>query len=72
LVEKEDKPVCAPIYRKYERNLLFRVLYYNKRISLEVFHALSDGTGALRFMMTLVYHYLTIKHKDEFSGKIPN
>jgi len=30
LVEKEDKPVCAPIYRKYERNLLFRVLYYNK------------------------------------------
>lgn len=71
LVEKEDKPVCAPIYRKYERNLLFRVLYYNKRISLEVFHALSDGTGALRFMMTLVYHYLTIKHKDEFSGKIP-
>jgi len=39
LVEKEDKPVCAPIYRKY-----FRVLYYNKRISLEVFFGRNRGS----------------------------
>lgn len=69
-VEKENTPVCAPIYRKYERNLLFRVFYYKKRINLEVFHALSDGTGALWFMKTLVYHYLVIKHKDKFEGKV--
>lgn len=69
-VEKENNPVCAPIYRKYERNLLFRVFYYKKRINLEVFHALSDGTGALWFMKTLVYHYLVIKHKNELEGKV--
>lgn len=70
IVEEEINPVCAPIYRKYERNLLFRVFYYKKRINLEVYHALSDGTGALWFMKTLVYHYLLIKHKDELEGKV--
>ncbi len=71
VVEKETNPVCTPIYRKYERNLLFRVFYYKKRINIEMFHALSDGTGALWFMKTLVYHYLLIRHKDELGGKIP-
>jgi len=70
IVEEETNPVCAPIYRKYERNLLFRVFYYKRRINLEVFHALSDGTGALWFMKTMVYHYLLIKHKDELEGKV--
>ncbi len=69
-VEKENNPVCAPIYRKYERSLLFRVFYYKKRINFEVFHALSDGTGALWFMKTLVYHYLVIRHKNELEGKV--
>lgn len=71
VVTSENNPVCAPIYRKYEKNLLFRAFYYKKRISIEVFHALSDGTGALWFMKTLVYHYLLIKHKDSFDGKVP-
>lgn len=71
VVENEINPVCAPIYRKYERNLLFRLFYYKKRINIEVFHALSDGNGALWFMKTLVYHYLLIKHKDSFADKVP-
>ena len=72
VVEREDKPVCAPIYRKHEKKLLFRVFYNKKRINIEIFHALSDGTGALWFMVTLVYHYLLIRHKDDFSGKKPD
>ncbi|MEN2773918.1 hypothetical protein ABCY62_02475 [Acetivibrio clariflavus] len=70
VVEEENSPVCAPIYKEYERNLLFKVFYYKKRINMEVFHALSDGTGALWFMKTLVYHYLLIRHKDELEGKV--
>lgn len=71
LVEIETNPVCAPIYFKNRRNLLFRVFYYNNRINLEIFHALSDGTGALWFMQTLVYHYLILRHKEAFTDKIP-
>jgi hypothetical protein len=70
VVEIESNPVCAPLYRKDSRNLLFRVFYYNNRINLEIFHALSDGTGALWFMQTLVYHYLTIKYKDILADKV--
>ncbi len=71
VVEIEANPVCAPIYIRERTNLLFRVFYYNSRINLEVFHALSDGTGALRFMQMLVYHYLLISHKDAFPDKKP-
>lgn len=63
-VSPETKAVCAPIYQGKKSDLLFRVSYYRKRIHLEVFHALADGTGALLFLQTLIYHYLTIKSAD--------
>jgi NRPS condensation-like uncharacterized protein len=70
-VEEEALPICAPIYNMERRNLLFRVLYFNNRISVEIFHALSDGTGAIWFLKTLAYHYLSIKHSGFFKGKYP-
>lgn len=70
-VEIESNPVCAPIYIKDKRNLLFRVFYYNNRINIEVFHALSDGTGALWFMQTLVHYYLIFRYKEVLGDRIP-
>lgn len=70
-VKIETNPVCAPIYLRDQKNLLFRVIYFNNRINLEVFHALSDGTGAIWFMQTLVYHYLILRHKEKFGDKTP-
>lgn len=37
---------------------LIRFFYYERRISLEVFHALSDGAGTLIFFRTLLAAYL--------------
>lgn len=71
VVKQESSPVCAPIYQRDRKNLLFRVLYYNNRINVEIFHALSDGTGALWFMQTLVYHYISLRYKDKITGKVP-
>ncbi|MDD2218199.1 MAG: hypothetical protein PHX63_07195 [Eubacteriales bacterium] len=71
IVELESKPVCARIYNKGKKNLLFRVFYWHNRISLEIFHALSDGTGALRFTQTMVHHYLTIKYNESFAHNKP-
>ena len=70
-VDIESNPVCAPIYSREKRSLLFRVFYFNNRINLEIFHALSDGTGALRFMQALVHHYLVFKYRDVFLCKVP-
>lgn len=71
VVRTEYEPPCSPIYDKNRKDLLFKVTCYKKRINLEVYHALSDGTGALEFLRALVYHYLIIKHKDQLCGKLP-
>lgn len=63
-VGPEKLPPCFPIYPATQRSLLFRVLHYRKRISLEVYHVLSDGAGALDFLRALVYEYLCLRHPD--------
>jgi len=70
-VTEESKLPCSALYIPNRKNLLFRVTYYKKRINLEIYHALADGTGALTFLKTLIYYYITIKHKEDFGDKLP-
>ena len=65
-VQAESTTVCAPIYVGLRYHLLFRVSYYRKRVNLEVFHALSDGAGALRFLQTLIYKYVLLTDRERF------
>lgn len=44
------------------RQCAFRVLVYHNRFTVEFFHALTDGTGALIFFKTLLAEYLSQKH----------
>ncbi len=60
LVSVEKAPPCRAIGPDENNGYLFRVSYYKKRICLEVFHALTDGTGAMVFLKTLVSQYLTL------------
>ena len=62
LCEEEHRPICGPIYEKNSDRLLFEVSYYGSRINLEAYHALTDGTGALHFLQTLVCLYLMEAH----------
>ncbi len=71
-VELESTSPCSPIYIRGGKNLLFRIFYYKKRISLEAFHALSDGVGAIWFLETLIFHYMKILHKEELGEEIPS
>ena len=65
----ETQRPCAAIYGRDLKNaLLYRVSYYRRRINLEVFHALSDGSGGVVFLQTLVYNYLQLRHPDELAG----
>lgn len=70
IVTTENMPPCSRIYVRDQRNLLFRVTYYKKRINFEVFHALTDGTGALQFLKTLVHYYLKLVHPDKVNESI--
>lgn len=70
-VSQEHKLPCSMLYHPGRRNLLFEVTYYKNRINLEVFHALTDGTGALAFLKTLLYFYITTRYRDDFKDSLP-
>lgn len=55
---------CLRIKWKENNGYLFRVFYYEKRISVEFYHAIADGYGASRFFMTLVAEYLRCTGKN--------
>ena len=58
IVKKEEKSPCSVLYRENEKNLLFEVTYYNNRINLEVYHALTDAVGAVNFLKHIIYIYM--------------
>lgn len=61
-VEQEDNyPLVHVPFRKL-KSCAFRVIAYENRIAVELFHALTDGTGALIFLKSLVAEYLTQKY----------
>lgn len=70
-VVADEEPSVQHIYHHDRRELLFRVLYRGNRVSLEVFHALTDGTGALWFFQDLLTEYVGLRHVDEFEALSP-
>ena len=63
-VKEETEPPCLNLYIRDRKTLLFQVTYYKNRINFEVFHALTDGTGAIQFLKELVKNYLLLKYQD--------
>lgn len=64
VVREEYKEACSSLYVRDKKTLLFEVTYYKKRINFEVFHALTDGTGATEFLRELVKNYLYLIHEE--------
>ena len=66
-VQQDVANPCQPIRFREEGGWLVRFFYYEQRISMEVFHAVSDGAGAIMFLRTLLAVYLR-----ELGHSIPN
>ena len=66
-VREDIENPCMPMHFKTNNRYLIRIYYYEKRISVEVFHSLSDGAGTLHFLKTLTAVYLRLLGHD-----IPN
>lgn len=63
-VSYEDNTPCRPFDLSDSTKPLFRVLYKDNRISVEFFHSVTDGTGAITYLKTLIARYLTLQgHK---------
>ena len=61
-----NNPLLRIVFRK-NNYYLFRVRVYKKRIALEIFHSLTDGTGGKVFLQTLVGEYLRLKYHISIS-----
>lgn len=55
---------CMPLLFKSNNRYLIRIYYYQNKISLEIFHSLSDGNGALFLLRTLTAVYLRLQGHD--------
>ena len=53
---------CVRMNLCENKRFMFRVRYYDKRIAVEIFHVLADGTGGLCFLKTLAAEYLKIRY----------
>lgn len=62
VLEEDVRNPCMPMRAKNSRGYAFRVRYYGNRIAVEIFHVLTDGTGGLCFLKTLVAEYLTLRY----------
>ncbi len=59
-VEPESETPCRPLAIARSGSQSFRVLYYENRLSVEYFHVLTDGTGGMIFLKTLLAEYLRL------------
>ena len=69
LVEEDVRNPLRSWSKKEEKTFLFRVRYDQRRISVEFFHALTDGFGGLVFLKTLVAAYLSLQGVDVPPGR---
>lgn len=68
MIAEESDRLCPILYgRDYKGVLHYQVTYFDKRINFELFHALSDGTGAMDFLNVLVLNYLKLLHPDKMT-----
>ncbi len=58
LIKEENPTFGFSIHPRKNNGYMFTLSYYQKRLILEVFHSLSDGTGALEFFKCICYYYL--------------
>lgn len=68
---EEENAIIGQYKLKSPSLYCFRVLYFQNRITLETFHSISDGTGAMEFLKSIVYMYLKEKgYELDNEGKI--
>ncbi|MEG2000136.1 MAG: alcohol acetyltransferase [Evtepia sp.] len=58
-IEKEEHAPCRKMDRSENNGYQFKILYFQNRISLEISHVLADGRGAMEFLKSLLYYYLS-------------
>ena len=62
-IQVEEEIPCTAFALKRKNEPLYRIIIKANRISVEFIHILTDGGGALEYLKSLLYTYLTIAGK---------
>lgn len=60
-VEEEPAQLCKYFKAIKNSGYMFKVYFLNNKVSLETFHAISDGTGAMHFLKSIVFQYFKLR-----------
>ena len=63
VIEEENDIPCANINFRKNNDYLFKVSYYKNKINLDIYHVLTDGTGAIVFFKSLIKYYIDLRKK---------
>lgn len=66
-VTKENDRICPLLYVPAKTMLHYQVTYFGKKINLDIFHALTDGTGGMEFLNIIVLDYLKLRYPGEYT-----
>ncbi len=69
IIEEENDIPCGYIDFKKNNDYLFKVSYFEKKINVDFFHVLTDGTGAIDFVKEIIYNYLKLKYELSIESK---
>lgn len=69
IISVENEYPFKKINTKENNDYLFKVTYFNTKINIDFFHALTDGTGGFEFLNDLVYRYLELKYSNELEAE---
>ncbi len=68
-IHPEGPVPCIAFAVKRKNEPLYRILVRGNRISVEFIHILTDGAGALEFLKSLLFTYLTLSGRKTGTGE---
>lgn len=77
LIVEPESPILCKYFKAHKNNgFLFKVYYLQNKITLETFHAITDGSGAMHFLKSIVYQYykilgIRIDHEGKILSELP-
>lgn len=63
-IDEEKYYPCMDIKYNKQGIYLYRLLYFKNKLSFEFSHIMTDGNGAMIYILSLVYEYLNLKGKN--------
>lgn len=67
-IEEEHDYPCKNIDLPLNNEYLFKVTYFENKINIDMFHALTDGNNVLHFLKEITYNYIEIKYFNNYEN----